>query len=68
MCKEKVWKDLDIKYQSEYHDLYVQNGTLLLADVFETSWKKCIEINKVDPTHFLLAPELVKQAVKNKQK
>ena len=27
-----------------YHDLYVQCDTLLLADVFENSRDKCIEI------------------------
>ena len=28
----------------DYHDLYVQTDTLLLADVFEKSREKCIEI------------------------
>ena len=30
-----VCKDFEIKNLGEYHDLYVQSNTLLLADVFE---------------------------------
>ena len=46
-----------------YHDLFVLSDTLLLADVFENSIKKCIEIYALDPAHFFLpAPGLVWQA------
>ena len=31
----KVFKEFKIKHLGEYHDLYVQSDTLLLADVFE---------------------------------
>ena len=31
---ERVCKDFEIKNLGEYHDLYVQRDTLLLADVF----------------------------------
>ena len=37
-----VWKALKIKNLGEYHDLYVQSDTLLLADVFEEFRKSCI--------------------------
>ena len=53
---------LKIKNLGEYHDLYVQSDTLLLADVFENFRDKCIEIYELDPAHFLSAPGLAWQA------
>ena len=46
----------------DYHDLYVQDGTLLLADISENFRDKCIEIYELDPGHFLSAPGLAWQA------
>ena len=37
----------------DYHDLYVQSDTLLLADVFENLRNKCLEVYELDPAHFL---------------
>ena len=48
----------------EYHNLYVQSDTLLLADVFENFRGKCIEIYEPDPAQFLSAPGLASQAFK----
>ena len=42
----------------DYHDLYVQTNTLLLADVFEKFRDKCIEIYGLDTSYFLSAPGL----------
>ena len=53
---QKVWEVFGIKYLGEYHDLYVQSDTLLLADVFENFSDMCIEIYELDPAHFLPAP------------
>ena len=58
----KVFEDFKLKNLGEYHDLYVQSDTLLLADVSENSRNKCIEIYQLDPTHFLSAPGLAWQA------
>ena len=58
---QKVWEVFEIKDRGEYHDLYVQCDTLLLADVFENFRDKCIEIYKLDPAHFLSAPGLAWQ-------
>ena len=59
---QKVWDVFKIKNRGEYHDLYVQSDTLLLADVFENFRDKCIEIYQLDPAHFLSAPGLTWQA------
>ena len=59
---KRVWKNFKIKKLGEYHDLYVQSDTLLLADVFESFRNKCIEIYDLDPAHFLSSPGLAWQA------
>ena len=41
---QKIWEILELKKQGEYHDLYVQWDTLLLADVFHNFREECIEI------------------------
>ena len=40
----KVFKEFKLKNLGEYHDLYVQSDTLLLADVFENFRNKCIKV------------------------
>ena len=65
---QKVWEVFEIKNLGEYHDLYVQSNTLLLADVFENFRDKCIEIYELDPAHFLSAPGLAWQACLKKTK
>ena len=59
---QKVCKVFVIKNLGEYHDLYVESDTLLLADVFENVRDKWIEIYELDTAHFLSAPGLAQQA------
>ena len=59
---KSVFKNLNNKTLGDYHDLFVQNDTLLLADVLENFRNKCIEIYKLDPAHFLYAPGLAWQS------
>ena len=59
---QKVWDTFNIKSLGEYHDLYVQSDTALLADVFENFRDKCIEKCELYPAHFLYAPGLAWQA------
>ena len=40
---------IEIKNLGDYHDLYVQRDTLLLADVFENFRDEFIEIYELDP-------------------
>ena len=64
---KRVFKSLNIKNLGHYNDLYVQSDTLLLADVFENFRNKCIEIDELDPAHFLSAPALAWQACIKRQ-
>ena len=60
---KRVCKDFEIKDLGEYHDLYVQSDTLLLADVSENFRNMYLKINEVDPAKYLSAPGLAWQAV-----
>ena len=53
---QKVYEEFKLKNLGNYHDLYVQSDTLMLADVFENFENKCIEIYELDPAHFCLHP------------
>ena len=57
-----VFKRFKLKNLGEYHDLYVQSDTLLLADVFENFRNMCIKVYELDPAHFLSLPGLAWQA------
>ena len=58
----------EIRNLGEYHDLYVQSKTLLLADVFENFQNICLVIYELDPTRFLTVPGLALQAALKKMK
>ena len=57
-----VFKKFKLKNLGEYHDLYVQSDTLLLADVFENFRNMCIKVYELDPARFLSLPALAWQA------
>ena len=57
-----VFKRFKLKNLGEYHDLYVESDTLLLADVFENFRNKCLEVYGLDPAHFLSLRGLAWQA------
>ena len=46
----------------EYHDLYVQSDTLLLADVFENFRNMCLKEYELDSSYFYSTPGLTLQA------
>ena len=58
---KKVWEDFRTKNLREYHELYIRSDTLLWADVFLSFSSKWIEMYKLDPVYFLLAPGLAQQ-------
>ena len=59
---QKVFEEFKLKNLGDYHDLYVQSDTLLLADVFENFRNKYIEIYELGFSLFFSAPGLAWQA------
>ena len=55
---ERDCKNFETKYLGEYHDLYVQSDTILLADAFEDFRNIYFKIHKFDSVSFLSAPRL----------
>ena len=56
-----VFKRFKLKNLGEYHDLYVQSDTLLLADVFQNLRNTCLKVYELDPARFLSLPGLAWQ-------
>ena len=59
---QKVWEVFVIRNLGEYHGLYVQTDTLLLADIYENVGNMCLKIYELDLLHFVSAPGLAWQA------
>ena len=57
-----------ISILGQYHDLYVQSNTLLLADVFWNFRNMCLKIYELDPVKFLSALTLAWQAALKRTK
>ena len=58
----KVWRDFGIRNLGEYHDLYLRIDVILLANVFESFRKVCLDNYGLDPAHFYTAPGLAWKA------
>ena len=54
---KNVWKTFDCKTIGDYHDLYNKTDVLLLADVFETYRKTCLQYG-LDQVHYYSSPGL----------
>ena len=46
----------------EYHDLYLRTDVVLLANIFESFRKVCLENYELHPSHFYTAPGLAWKA------
>ena len=57
-----IFNKFKLNNLEEYHDLYVQSDTLLLADVFGNFRNACLKVYELDPAHFLSLSGLVWQA------
>ena len=56
-----VFNKFKLNNLGDYHDLYVQSDTLLLADVVENFRDMCIKEYELDPAHFVPLPGLAWQ-------
>ena len=54
----KVWETFHLKKMVEYHDLYLKTDMPLLADVFESFRKTCLQYYKLDSCHYFTSPGL----------
>ena len=57
-----AFKRFKLDNLGNYHDLYVQSDTLLLAGVFNNFRDMCLKEYELDPAHFLSLPGLAWQA------
>ena len=57
-----VWREFGIRNMGEYHDLYLRTDVILLANVFESFRRVCLENYGLDPSQFYTAPGLVWKA------
>ena len=58
----KVWNEFGLKHMGDYHDLYLKTDVILLANVFESFRKVCLDNYGLDPAHFYTATGLAWKA------
>ena len=58
----RVRREFGIRNMGEYQDLYLRTDVVLLANVFESFRRVCLENYELDPSHFYTAPGLAWKA------
>ena len=53
---QQVWDTFGCTTLGDYHDTYLENDVLLLADVFENFHKAAMATYKLDPAHYYTLP------------
>ena len=59
---QNVWNKFKLKNMGDYHGLYLETDVILLANVFESFRRVCIDNYGLDPAHFYTAPGLAWKA------
>ena len=54
----KVWKEFNIEWMKDYHNLYNLSDVLLLADIFDNFRNICMNHYGLDPAWYFSAPGL----------
>ncbi|TNC95731.1 MAG: hypothetical protein FD118_4177, partial [Rhodocyclaceae bacterium] len=62
---QTVWTEFGCEIMKDYHELYLKTDVLLLADVFESFRKGCLENYRLDPAHYVSSPHLSWDAMLN---
>lgn len=55
---KSIWKAFNCKTFGDFHDIYLYNDVLLLADIFENFRDTCMKNYQLDPAHYITAPGL----------
>ena len=53
---EKIWDKFEMKYMGDYHDNYLKQNVLQLADVFEKCICTYLKYYRLDPCHYFSSP------------
>lgn len=63
---QRVWSSMGCNTLGDidYHDLYLYQDILLLADIFEQFRHVCLKNYQLDPAHYYTVPGLVKSSLK----
>ena len=61
-CKN-VWDKFEMKNMCDYHDHYLKNDVLLLADVFEKFIDMCLKFYRLEHCHYFSSPGLIWDAM-----
>ena len=56
-CK-KNWNEFNMKNVGDYHNHYLKQDVLLLANLFEKCIGKCLKFYRLDPCHYFSSPGL----------
>ena len=55
---QNIWNKFKLKNMGDYHDFYLKTDVILLANIFESFKKVCLDNYGLDPAHFYTAPGL----------
>ena len=53
-----IWNVFKMNTMGDYHDIYLKTDVLILADVFENVFNRCLDYYGLDPCYYFRSPEL----------
>ena len=58
-----IYNAFSCQILGDHHDIYLETDVFLLAAIFEKFRKVCMNVYKLDPSHFYSAPNLIWDAM-----